>query len=325
MQIWLAGLVRQGLAHARQQPVQMFETIAAHMTAAHAPGIARRLREWPAIFAAPGDDWASRALEEMGSLQLLLNAASRIEELPAGLRASVRSAIGWPVNETEMLADPAAETVADRWHIVGQRVTEDVSVTSASQSSACVQRTWLVGEATGRTALCQRPLAEAANARRREAALAAGTVIDADLTFYPGPGPAVFRASVTARRNSSEARAFAEPAVHQANFHEALALTASLLASEPWLECSPWLVRECTPQYDHACTDADGNTTGNWSLRDRDGAVVPLAGSVAHAWPLLAVSGGAPVTVFGEWDGRALLPLSVMAGGRFVALGGPLP
>jgi hypothetical protein len=59
-------------------------------------------------------------------------------------------------------------------------------------------------------------------------------------------------------------------------------------------------------------------------LRDAHGDAVPLARRFVHAWPLLAISGGAPITIFGEWDGRSLLPLSIVADGRYIALGGAL-
>ncbi len=318
LQTWLAELIRQGLARAKQQLPEFFDIMAARMAEAQAPGLARRLREWPAIFAAPDDQWASRALEAAGGLQWLLNGAARLDELPVGLRASVRSAIGWPVNEQELLAEPGAETVSDQWRIVGQRADEDHYASSA-------QRTWLMGETTGRTALCLSVAAAAPASRTHNADLVAGTVIDADLAFYPGTAP--LRAAVLARRGLDAPRPFEEPAA-LANFHEALGRSAALLAGDPWLERSPWLVRECTPQLEHAAA-TEGASTDNpretWSLRDRDGATVPLASTFANAWPLLATSGGAPVTIFGEWDGRALLPLSVMAGGRFIALGGNLP
>jgi hypothetical protein len=37
-------------------------------------------------------------------------------------------------------------------------------------------------------------------------------------------------------------------------------------------------------------------------------------------WKLLALSGGYPITIFGEWNGRSLLPISAWADGRHVEL-----
>ncbi len=142
-----------------------------------------------------------------------------------------------------------------------------------------------------------------------DVSLVAGTVIEADLVFYPSASP--LRALV--RERPGEARSLVEAAAC-GEVAEALDQTAELLAGDPWLERSPWLVRECVPL----------RIEDTWLLRDARGAVVPLVRGFANAWPLFAVSGGRPVTVFGEWDGHALLPLSAVAGGRFIPLGGSL-
>jgi hypothetical protein len=41
---------------------------------------------------------------------------------------------------------------------------------------------------------------------------------------------------------------------------------------------------------------------------DDDGAAIPL--DLTDPWRLLAVSGGAPMTVAGEWTPRGMFPLS---------------
>jgi hypothetical protein len=238
-------------------------------------------------------------LEEAGALQWLLNAAARIDALPENLRASVRATIGWSIAEQELLSDASAETLADRWQIVGQRVEEEDKLR--------VQRTWLVGESTRRAALC---LSFAAGGQPLDVSLVVGTSLDADLMFYPAAAP--LRALVGMRRSAS--LPLGEPAAHN-DFSEALEGVAGWMAGDPWLERAPWFVRDCLP----VCMD------GVWSLRDARGAMAPLTRGFPHPWPLLAASGGAPVTVFGEWSGRSLLPLSVMAEGRFIPLGGAEP
>ena len=297
LQTWLGDLLRQGLAHAKEQPTRFYDAAAARLVDAQAPGLARRVRGWPGVYAS-GDGWANRALEEAGILQWLLNGAAQLDTLPAPLRASVRAAIGWNTTEQELLADPAAERVADRWQIVGQVVEEEDKLR--------VQRTWLIGETTQRTALC---LQFAAGSQALDVSLVPGTAIRADLVFYPAAAP--LRAMVAKRHEGTDH--FEEPTVC-ADFTEAMDQTAVRLAGEPWLERAPWFVRDCVP-----CRQDE-----HWILRDAPGAVVPLGWGFANPWPLLAASGGAPVSVFGEWNGRALLPLSVIAEGRFIALGGEL-
>ena len=58
---------------------------------------------------------------------------------------------------------------------------------------------------------------------------------------------------------------------------------------------------------------------GRWYLADLSGAAVPLLGQDS-LWPLLAVSGGHPVTVAGEWSPAGLTPLTVWHGDRAVPL-----
>ncbi len=296
LQTWLGDLLRQGLAHAKSQPARFYDAAAARLVDAQAPGLARRLRNWPTLFAS-GDAWADRVLAEAGALQCLLNAAARADALPAGLRASVRAAVGWTVGEQELLADPAAERVTDRWQIVGRRVEEEDRLRT--------QRTWLVGETTGRTALC---LSFAAGPQGAlDFSLAPGTAASAELVFYPSAAP--LRALVA--RREDDTTPFTQPAVC-ADFAAATAPAATLFAADPWLERVPWFVRDCVPV----------RAGERWKLRDDAGAGVPLARQFAEPWELVAASGGAPVTVFGEWDGRALLPLGAFAEGRFIALGG---
>jgi len=50
-----------------------------------------------------------------------------------------------------------------------------------------------------------------------------------------------------------------------------------------------------------------------------DGAALPLAGE--EPWTLVALAGGRPVGVAGEWDGDALHALCAHAQGRVWALG----
>jgi len=294
LQTWLGDLTRQGLAHAKQQPAQFFDSMAARLIDAQAPGVARRVREWPGIFAS-GEGWADRALAEAGSLQWLLHGYQRLDGLPEGMRASVRSAIGWTMTEQELAT---LESTRDRWQVVGQIVEDEEKLR--------VQRTWLMGEKSGKPALS---LSFAAVNQPLDVSLIGGTTIDAEVVFHPSGAP--LRALV--RERHGEPAPLTEPVAH-ASFAEALAQTATLLSGDPWLERTPWVVRDCLPV----------RAGRGWLLRDAAGAAVPLARQFANAWPLLAVSGGAPVTVCGEWDGRSLFPLSMMAGGRFIALGGPL-
>ena len=259
--------------------------------------MARRLRGWPGLLAS-GDGWADRVLAEAGSLQWLLNGAARMDALAGGTcgRACGRPSAGRSASRS-FYPIRRRNASTDRWQVVGQRAEEEDKLR--------VQRTWLVGERTRRAALC---LSFAAGPQQAlDVSLIPGTALEAELVFYPSAAP--LRATVGTRHGA--AGPLGEPAAC-ADFEAAMEHTAGWLAGDPWLESVPWLVRDCLP-----CEHDE-----RWVLRDGTGRVVPLARKFANPWPLVAVSGGAPVTVCGEWDGGTLLPMSVAVEGRFIPLGG---
>ena len=57
-----------------------------------------------------------------------------------------------------------------------------------------------------------------------------------------------------------------------------------------------------------------------WQLADPAGPAVPLVTGEADCWPLLAISGGGPVTVAGEWSAAGLRPLTAWHGDQAVPL-----
>ncbi len=56
-----------------------------------------------------------------------------------------------------------------------------------------------------------------------------------------------------------------------------------------------------------------GDST-EWRVRDDAGYVLPVSPRFEKGWDLLSISGGHPVTLFGEWNGRFFLPLGVWCG-----------
>lgn len=292
LQTWLGDTIRQGLGHAQQRPSSSWDGIAARMIDAQAPGVARVLRAMPGIIAS-GEGWAELALDTLSRLQLLLLAYARLPELPEPLQQDVRSAIGWNIAQEDLSALPA---VRDRWQVLAQQVEEEERLR--------VQRTWLLGEVTGHSALC---LAFAAVGQPLDVSLIPGVTIDAELVFHPSAAP--LRASVRSRHG--EPTALRTPGA-QSDFGAALEANARWLAGNPWLERVPFCVANCTVV----------RGTQGWFLHDVNGSVVPLSRHFPEAWTLQAVAGGHGVTVFGEWDGHALRVLSAFAEGRFVPLSG---
>jgi hypothetical protein len=291
LQLWLEDLVRRGLAEAQVQPPAFWEGIASRMVDAQAPGLARMLREMSGI-PATGEGWPERLLERMSRLHLLIQGYGVIESQDAPTQADLRTRIGWPLKEEEVLAQ--GEVVRDRWLVVGQRTEQEERLR--------VQRTWLWGEVSNRPAMI---LQFAHGAAALDSSLVPGSVFPAELAYYPGSVP--LRALVKARQGASE------PLTGLPGY-PALAAAVDAwthsLARDPWIEQFPLALQAVTPV----------RRANGWALRDEEGALLPIRPRWEAGWQLLAVSGGRPLSLFGEWDGDHLLPLSAWAEGRLLRL-----
>ena len=144
------------------------------MVDAQAPGVARVLREMGTL-PATGEGWPERLLERMSRLHLLIEGYRRIGTLPEPTQADLRTRIGWPLKEEDVLH---GEGVRDRWLIVGQRTDQEDRLR--------VQRTWLMGEGTSRSALV---LQFAHGSAPLDGSLVPGSAFEGEVVFYPGSFP----------------------------------------------------------------------------------------------------------------------------------------
>lgn len=289
LDLWLRDQVRAGLSATRGY--QHAEQVAARMVDAQAGGVAATLRSLGGI-SATGPGWPGRLLAAYARLHLLIRAFGQLAALPPGLAAVVRAHIGYPVARQDVLSSPA---VSDRWLVLGVRDVLDGQIPA--------RRILLRGHGTARFALVL-VFDPAGLFAEPDAALRPGTALDADLHFYPGEPP--LRALLGERRGSAEPA----PAPQRPGGITALLDDwAAVLALDPWLSGWPALV---------SGIPVPGET--GWQLADPAGAAVPLVTGEADCWPLLAISGGAPVTVAGEWSTAGLRPLTAWHGDQAVAL-----
>ncbi|RPF35711.1 SWIM zinc finger family protein [Streptomyces sp. TLI_185] len=276
----LVDLLRGGLASAEQSGYGLWEETAARMVDAQAPGLAARVRELGAI-PSSGPGWPVRLLEECALLHLLDQGWLHRDGLPDGLAATVRSRIGLPGT-----AD--GPPLRDRWLVLAQYDTADARLTT--------RRIWLHGTDSDRTALL---LSYGAAGRAPELALPVGLTLDAEVSAYPGAGQ--LRAAL-GEQFSPPAPSVTRP--RGVTTARAAARYGDALRDDPWLDSVPVTLDRVIP-----IPDGD-----SWQLADADAdaalPLTPTARTRPGLWRLVALSGGAPVKVFGECGHRGFTPLT---------------
>jgi tetratricopeptide (TPR) repeat protein len=285
---WLYDALRSGLADLAQQPAEQWARLRARLIDAQAPGLAARIETLAETLTLQDDP--DEALEQIGLLYLYLRGFERWEALPPDLQAEYQQQAGISVKKQEVLQSTG---VADHWLVLGRRVEV--------QERIDVQRTWLQGLRTGRLALL---LDFAVGNRGFASHLNPGQAIDAELCYYPGVPP--LRA--LARQGEQPVAAQALPSAF--GLDEALAQYARALGQNPFLERYPLRLQGVIPQ-------AMGR---RWQLLDAQQRAVPLDPAFQRVWELLALSGGGPCTLMGEWTGHHLFPLGAREGQRWVRL-----
>ncbi|MDB5059253.1 MAG: zinc finger family protein, partial [Chloroflexi bacterium] len=282
LDLWLHDLVRDGLAGLEQRKSSFWEQQAGRLVDCQAPGLAARVRRLAYV---PGSSpqWPEQLLAALGSLALLTETYRRLDTLDPPLQADVRSQIGWTLKEEEVAAH--GDLVRDRWLVVGQWVEDDERLRT--------QRTWLIGAQSGRPALV---LQFSVMGAPFGVPFIPGATIEATLAYWPSNFP--LRAFMQQRHGTAERFVGRLPGVHA--IEEFLTSVSDALASLPWLERFPCLLRDVIPA---------PASEGPWQIVDTTGSALPL--SSGEHWPLLAMSGGHAIDLTGEWQGDALLPLGL--------------
>jgi hypothetical protein len=285
---WLHDIVRQGLASARRQPPSFWDAAGARLVDAQLSGLGSRVRAMGGDIHAR-NDWAPHLLGELGRWYLAVRAWRRRDELDDAAMGDLRTVLGWSRRR-----DDIGDRIADRWWVVGLSQEED-------DNSLLSQRTWLYGERTGETVML---LDFAAAGQALKVAHVLGSIVDAEIARYPGGEPR--RALLDDSTEPKITQGAGLP--HVTDVNTALDQAAHWLAGNPWLRRIPMALKDMTV--------VPGDPP---LLVDRQGAALTLAPET-DIWQLLALAGGHPVRIFGEWIDERLHPLSMEIDDRLVSL-----
>jgi hypothetical protein len=288
LQRWLSDQLARGLGALTPELLRGWQTMAARMVDAQAPGLGQRVRE-AADGVRQGEDWPERTLHRLGLLQLACEALARRAQLGPAVQADLRVVAGWPQDKAEVFAE--GERVPDRWTVLGTLQEE-------RDAKLVERRVWLHGERSGRQAWL---LDHAFGGRGFEQAWVAGTSAEAAMVFFPGAS------GLRALAESSSEAPVAPRWPHPALADEWQAV-AERVAACPWVALHPLTLCDAVPL-----------RSGSRTLAVASGRALPLALGDADTWSLLAASGGHPLQLFGEWDGRTLRPLTAWRADEAVA------
>ena len=282
LQLWMADHMERGIATLSPEQRASFQTTAARLVDAQAPGLAQRLKEaGDAIGKQP--DWPVRVLHCFGNLQCIADAVARRGALPDPVLADLKATLGWPMDKAEVL--DCGVLLEDDFTVLGSALQpRDAKVTE--------RRVWLQGQRSGQRAL----LLEFSHGSGSgfEGVWGVGNSYALALRYYPSAS--LLRATVAEHRGITTQT---KPLIPEAD--EWLAL-AQRFAQNPWLPLAPMVFAQATPVYQNSAWVLHIGHTAQTTL--------PLRINDENGWLLAAHSGGNPVALMGEWDGEQLTPLT---------------
>ena len=281
LEIWLQDVLMMGLAALSQQSYEYFESVAARLVDAQAPGLGNLVKALPASMT--GDDWQLRCLDKIGHIYLILKAFRKLERWPTDFQEELKGLAGIYIKKDVL---EAQKGITDTWEVVG-KVTE-------SQDRLEVQRLWLWGHQSKQFAL----LLDFAFGKQPFANnYSPGTALLGELVFYPAMLPMRAHLKLPVQIQSGEG--VLTPAQ---DFETFLTVYAEALSISPFISIYPaWVGGVRVYAKDEKLL-----------LLSEQGAIIPVHPAFQRTWELLAVSGGKPLSVFGEWADNQLLPLGTM-------------
>jgi SWIM zinc finger len=284
---WMLDLVKQGNAAARSQPYAYWDSVAARLVDAQAPGLAERIRQLPSI-ASASEHWNTGLLQELGFLAAVSAGWQRRDQLDDAQVAELRRVLGWARQSEEVLA---GGLITGSWVVAGRTQEERGPITT--------QRTWLWSIESQHWVL---QLDTAAGGGALPVGHGVGNVIVGTAAYYPGLAPV--RLLPVALEVGTTATSLPNPC----SVSDATTAIADTYAANPWVGSIPLTLERVAP------VKSDG-----FHLVDDAGYSVRLS-SQSKPWLLVSLSGGAPIEVFGEWFDGGFHPLAVTFDGRVIPL-----
>ena len=281
LQSRLLDLIRGGLVEIDTATPQYLEEFAARMVDAQLGSIAKRIRLCATLRENFPDSWHERFLDEMGSLYLFSKAFQKFEHLPNDFQDELLAQAGVTTRAVDLFQKDGLQ---DDWLVLGQ-------VINPEPNNLTSRRTWLMGKNCQKIVLS---LEYAFGTNEFTTQWLKGMAYTGEPVFYPASYPLrVAFKSVDLAPHFSEISGYLF-------FDDFLKKYSEALTKNPWLPQFPVLMTQVIPVF----------LKNNFSLIDKEKKSIPIGEYQLSLWELLALSGGHPISVFGEWDGKIFTPLN---------------
>lgn len=288
LQAWLLDLIRHGIADALARDNDYWHNFAARMVDAKLGGIGRRIRSLAQI--AQLENAHEYLLAEIAELYLFAQAFQQMENLTIEMQQELLSLSSVNLKKEDVLAQTG---VLDTWFIVGQ--------TEKMEENLRQRRTWLIGQNTAAKALLLDFVFGNADFPEQ---WEVGKMMDAEIVFYPANYE---------QRALVKSHAFTGGSFALSGYADWAAFTqdyAKAIASNPWLSTFPVLMDDAIPIMENK----------QLFFIDNHKNQLPASTSEENTWKLIALSGGHPIQIFGEWTGNTIVPLTAFTNHRAIRL-----
>lgn len=280
LELRLLDVARRGIADTLGQGSESWLSTATRLTDAKLPGLAGKVRRLASL----GEEGTEAEIARtIGDLYLFIRAWRIRDELTDERREELYQIAGINTKKDELLG---RSPVNDHWLVVG--------VTEGAEDRLRWRRVWLRGEASRRFVLL---LDYAFGEFPFEQSWPLSASFDGGVHYYPGnyPQRGIFPDPRTGGRPYDGLKGYDTFAEMLDNYRKALGVN-------PWLLQYPVYMNGVRPLRQRK----------ELLLVDREGVAFPLPQEFEGFYRLLAVSGGAAVAVFAEFDGYVLRPLSML-------------
>lgn len=291
IEIWLNDLIRQGIASVEKQSYSFWNDVAARLVDTKSRGAGNFIKEIPLLINVQSD-WYETVIAKLADVYTIAQAFKHIEELPTALQHDVLSVAGYTIPAKDLLLKAG---VKDDWQILGK-----IQGTGIDEN-LIFRRVWLKGQESGKYAL----VLDFAHVTfgSFDTHWSVGSQTQNELVYFPSNYPTRVKVKQQFPISSFVSEFDGSP-----TFDAFLDGFSAAVAANPWLMDFPCMLNQVMPIM----------RDEKLMLIDSENTIVPVADREMIGWKLLALSGGNPISIFGEWTGSELIPLSAMVNNRFV-------